>query len=102
MSKVISAEVPDEVAEEINEYRHGEPPDYDESRSATVKRLLRRGLDADSNPRTTGPLFIIQLLGWIMFAGAFIDTQPVVGYAGAALVLATVLEQRYNITGRQR
>ena len=100
MSKVISAEVSDEVAEQINEFRDGEPPDYDESRSAAVKRLIRRGLrHEEGSGNGAGALFIAQLLGWVMFAGAFFDAQAIVGYVGALLVLATVLEQRYGLVG---
>jgi len=46
MSGVISAQVTDDLLERINAVRDGEPPDYDESRSATVRRLVRRGLEA--------------------------------------------------------
>jgi hypothetical protein len=100
MSKVISAEVPDELADGIDATRAGDPPDYDESRSAAVKRLIRRGLDADENSGTTGPAYIAQLLGWVLFAAAFVDVPPEIGYLGAAIVLATVIDHRLSLTDR--
>lgn len=42
MSRVISTDVPDDLAERIEEAREEE-----ESRSACVRRLIRDGLDAD-------------------------------------------------------
>lgn len=100
MSKVISAEVPDELADEIDATRAGEPPDYDESRSAAVKRLIRRGLRADEDSGTSGPIFVAQLLGWVLFAAAFVDVSPSLGYIGAAIVLATIIDQRLSLTDR--
>ena len=48
MSKVISADVSEDLAERIEaEQEEGE------SRSATVRRLVRRGLDADRHPVAT-------------------------------------------------
>jgi hypothetical protein len=49
MSKVISTEVSDELLEEIDAERDGEPPDYDESRSSAVRRLLRAGIEAEKD-----------------------------------------------------
>lgn len=45
MSKVISAQVSDDVAEEIDDLRDGDPPEYDEPRSAIVRRLVLDSLD---------------------------------------------------------
>ena len=42
MSRVISTDVPDDLAERIEEAREGK-----ESRSACVRRLIRAGLDAE-------------------------------------------------------
>lgn len=42
MSRVISTDVPDDLADRIEEAREGE-----ESRSACVRRLIRDGLDAE-------------------------------------------------------
>jgi len=98
MSKVISAEVPDELADEIDAARTGEPPDYDESRSAAVKRLIRTGLDAEDN----SALYVGILLGWVMFAGAFVEIDAILGYLGAALVLLLTLEAKYGLTERLR
>lgn len=81
MSPVISTQVSDELADRIDEYREGEPPDYDESRSSAMERLLREGLDA-----TEGPPQTIE---------AFIQT----GYMVGALLLLLALSGAMTLTG---
>lgn len=58
MSPVISTQVSEDLADRIDEYREGEPPDYDESRSSAMERLLREGLEAAEGPPQTIEAFI--------------------------------------------
>mgnify|MGYP006280250081 CR=1 FL=1 len=83
MSKVISAEVSDELLEEIDAERDGEPPDYDENRSPAVRRLLRAGIEAKEQEERPDAL-----------ASAFIMSGMVgvlLGLSGELTALATVL-----------
>jgi len=58
MSPVISTQVSEDLAERIDECREGEPPDYDESRSAAIERLLRDGLEKAEGPPESIQAFI--------------------------------------------
>ena len=69
MSRVISTDVPNDLAERIEEAREG-----DESRSACVRRLIRAGLDAKQ-----GGISELPTRRAIMAAGIiliFIATSP--------------------------
>ena len=61
MGSVISTDVPDDLKEQI-EAEQGE----DESRSATVRRLVRRGLDDD----TIGIPYVLILFGSFLMGAA--------------------------------
>ena len=61
MGSVISTDVPDDLKEQI-EAEQGE----DESRSATVRRVVRRGLDDD----TIGIPYVLILFGSFLTGGA--------------------------------
>ena len=61
MGSVISTDVPDDLKEQI-EAEQGE----DESRSATVRRLVRRGLDDD----TIGTPYVLILFGSFLTGAA--------------------------------
>lgn len=98
MSKVISAEVSDEMVERINAEREGEPPDYDESRSAVVKRLLRESVE--DTGESVGPVFILLLIGAIFTAGAFADVPTPIGYLGMALVILSATETTHGLLSR--
>jgi hypothetical protein len=93
MSPVISADVPDDLAEQVEE-EQGD----DESRSAAVRRLVRSGLDAEQARGVTVDYpTLASFGGWFFVAAAFADTKPVFGYAGLAVVglsLAYSLVQR--------
>jgi hypothetical protein len=92
MSKVISAEVSDELAERVDATRDGEPPDYDESRSQAVKSLIRDGLKYREPGGSVEPWYVAALLGWLFVAGAFMEVGTTLGLAGAGLVILSVLE----------
>ena len=62
MGSVISTDVPDDLKEQI-EAEQGE----DESRSATVRRVVRRGLDDDD---TIGIPYVLILFGSFLTGGA--------------------------------
>lgn len=65
MSVVISAQVSDDLAERINEFREGEPPEYDESRSAAVERLVRKGIESEESEMSQTELAFMQA-GWMV------------------------------------
>ena len=100
MSKVISAEVSDEMAEQIDAERDGDPPDYDESRSAAVKRLLRTALEDDRTGETVGPPFIVLLIGATFTAAAFADVGSTLGYLGIALIVLGGTETTHGLISR--
>ena len=87
MSPTIGADVPESLKDEVDEYR-----DEDESRSAAVRRLIRRGLDADRSPLTT-PL--VGIAG-VVFGTAIEPVAPpelFVGLGIAVLALAGGVER---------
>ena len=100
MSKVISAEVSDELAERVDATRDGDPPNYDESRSQAVKSLIRDGLKHREPGGSVEYWYIVALLGWMMFAGAFVEVSATVGAIGGALVIASALEARLGLLDR--
>lgn len=78
MSKVISADVSDDLAERIDaEQEDGE------SRSATVRRLVRRGLDADRHPITT----VLMMVGSLTLGIAVNPVAPPELFVGIGIVL---------------
>lgn len=100
MSKVISAEVSDEMAKEVEAARDGEPPDYDESRSQAVKSLIRDGLKYREPGGSVETWYVVALLGWMFVAAAFIDVSTSVGLVGAGLVVLSALEGRLGLLDR--
>lgn len=92
--ETLSTKVPPSMKERIEDYAE----EIGETRSTAIRELLQEGLDTEATDTTAPPWFLVQLLGWVMFSGAFFDAQPIVGYAGAALVLATILDQRFGLT----
>jgi hypothetical protein len=100
MSKVISAEVPDELADQVDATREGEPPDYDESRSQAVKSLIRDGLKYREPGGSVGPWYVVGLLGWLFVAGAFVEVGTTLGLVGMALVIASALEGYLGLLDR--
>lgn len=99
MTRTISAKLPEDLIEEIEEYQED-----DESRSAAVRRLVRAGLDAEDEPEGIAmsyPVFA-GFLGWFaVFAGG-VEASPVVMYAGLAVVAisgvwALIQDQKYQI-----
>jgi hypothetical protein len=89
MSRVISADVPDELFEEVEDRR----PD-DESRSSAVRRYIRAGLDAEERERHGVYLPHRALLVW---AGAtlavtyYADVTQLVGQIGLFLAAVGIL-----------
>lgn len=88
MSKVISTDVPADLAEQIEEARES-----DESRSAAVRRLVRLGLDAQ-NPagwrdRAGSALAILLVIGYPTAAAA--SGAPKIAVGWIALVVVAVL-----------
>jgi len=101
MSPVISADVPDELAERVDEEREGKG-DEQESRSQAVKRLLRAGLEHQEQPdgfHITKP-GAAALVGAALWFAAFGDVHVsqslgLLGGVGAVLIAAyTVAKDR--------
>lgn len=94
MSKVISTDVPNDLAEQIEDAREG-----DESRSAAVRRLVRLGLDAQ-NPtgwrdRAGSALAILFVMGYPTAAAAGGAPEIAVGWI-AFVVVAVLFEPWIN------
>ena len=89
MGSIISTDVPDDLKEQI-EAEQGE----DESRSATVRRLVRRGLDDD----TIGIPYVLILFGSFLMGAA---VNPIMEPAyllilGVLLLAGGVLASRWD------
>ena len=91
--ETLSTKVPPSLKEKIEDYAE----EIGETRSTAVRELLQEGLEAETKDTNAPSWFLAQLLGWVMFSGAFFDADPIVGYAGAAVVLLTIFEQRFGI-----
>ena len=95
MSPVISSDVPEELAERVDE-----ESEADESRSATVRRLIRTGLShQDQNGIHLTYPAAIGLIGWAFVIAAFMDTTPTAGYAGIVILTITILYEIAYRTG---
>lgn len=83
MSPVISTQVSEDLADRIDEYREGEPPDYDESRSAAMERLLREGLETAEGPPETIQAFIQAgyMIGVLLLLLALSEATTPAGFA---------------------
>jgi hypothetical protein len=88
--ETLSTKVPPALKEQIEEYAE----EIDETQSTATRELLRTGIEAEQGTADVPLVFLGQLLGWVMFAGAFFDADPVVGYVGAGVVLVTILAPR--------
>lgn len=86
---MISAQVPEDLADRIDEYREGEPPDYDESRSPAIRRLLREGLEHVEGPPQTIEAFIQTgyMVGALLLVLALSGTATPAGIAFGATLL---------------
>jgi hypothetical protein len=93
MSRVISADVPDELFEEVEDRR----PD-DESRSSAVRRYIRTGLDAEKRERHGVYLPHRALLVWVGVTLAvtyYADVTMFIGRLGLVLAgLGVILALR--------
>lgn len=94
MSRVISADVPEKVAEQIEEYQED-----DESRSSAIRRLVRAGLDAETG-QNDQPALVLIWLGSLFFVAAFADTTPSIGTLGAVTMVIGILLLRESVRNR--
>jgi hypothetical protein len=88
MSPVISADVTEELRDRVDEFREGEGDDR-ESRSSTVKRLVRAGIEAKEGPGgilVTYPA-LVTFVGWFLVAGAFVEVSDTIGFLGFGIIL---------------
>lgn len=84
MSNIISADVSDDLKDRVEDARE-QKGDEKESRSATVKRLIRRGLEAEE-PGFSQPFTIYMAwLGTLAAAAGLLDATEIVGIGGAVL-----------------
>lgn len=95
--ETLSTKVPPSMKDRIEDYAET----IGETRSTAIRELLGAGLDAETGATDTAPpWYIAQLLGWVLFAAAFVDVPQFLGIAGAGLVVATVAGQRLHLTDR--
>jgi hypothetical protein len=88
MTETISSKMPTELIERIEEAQ-----EEGESRSATVRRLVRDGIEAQGSPdgyTITRPT-AISLIGWFVIFPAFGNVDQSIGYLGIALVIGGLI-----------
>ena len=91
MSKVISADVPDDLADRVEDEQ-----EEGESRSAAVRRLVRAGLESKEETGVSVPLpLYIAWIGTMVGAAGLLDASPTMGVAG--VVIFTVSMAYYAI-----
>jgi hypothetical protein len=100
MSRTISAKVNDELLERIEEAREGEPPDQ-ESRSATIERLIRDGLNT-SDTRTDPLPVVLMWGGSVAIATQYASATGLIGPLGIAAMLAGYLLTYESVNDRVR
>lgn len=87
MSKVISADVPNDLADRVEEEQED-----GESRSAAVRRLVRAGLEQKENTGVSIPLTVyITWLGSIIAAAGLLESTPTMGYYGLAIFTGGII-----------
>ena len=93
MDTTISVKVPDEMAEQIDEYK-----DEDEGTSGAVRRLIREGLKREKTHSIPGSLpHIVLLLSLVFTVGAFGDFDPVLGYLGLVGIAGSIIYDRLGL-----
>jgi hypothetical protein len=85
--KTLSTKVPTELLDRIDSYAD----DIGETRSLAARRLLRAGLDAETEPATVPVSWVAIYLGSIFGAAAFADAAPEVGAGGLAIAVTGLL-----------
>jgi hypothetical protein len=90
--ETLSTKVPPSIKQQVEEYAE----EIDETQSTAARELLQAGLESEQGTTDIPLLFLAQLLGWVMFAGAFFEADPIVGYVGAGIVLVTILAPRFG------
>lgn len=89
MTRVISAGVSEELAEQLEDHRED-----GESRSKTIDRLLRAGLDREQTGRTITLGTWLMWVGSLLFVAAYVDAGTTTGQLGlAAVALGAVSNQ---------
>lgn len=87
MSNVISADVPDDLKDDVEAAR-----EEGESRSAAVRRLIRTGLREQSNTGFPLPVpLYFAWLGTIAAAAGLLEASPTVGMGGVAIFAASMI-----------
>jgi len=72
---------------------------YAQDTDYTTEELLRAGLESKRDNESVLLWAVLHMLGWAMFAGAFFDAAPALGYLGIVLILGTLLDRRFEIIG---
>ena len=87
MSKVISADVPNDLADRVEDEQED-----GESRSAAVRRLVRAGLDSKEETADSVPLpLYIAWLGTLAGAAGLLDASPTIGVGGVVVFVAALV-----------
>lgn len=95
MSRVISADVSEDLAAEIEEEQ-----EEGESRSAVVRRLIRAGLDAEQGRETIPVTFLLIWIGTLLIAMQYAQADGLAGPLGIAFVLSGLLLSREDVRRR--
>lgn len=91
MTKVISVQVSDDVAERVEQLREGEGYEK-ESRSQALKRVVRAGLDEqDRSIIDVHPLVAVSAAGWLLVGSAFGEASALAGAVGAVIALLPII-----------
>jgi hypothetical protein len=97
MSKTISVKVPEDMAEEIEQYKE----EIGERTSGAVRRLIREGLKREEDKGIQASLPMLAFtLGFGLTLAAFGEVDPVLGYVGMAAIAASLLYDRLGLLDR--
>jgi hypothetical protein len=96
MSVTISTKVPEELAERIEEAR-----EEGETRSATVRRLIRAGLETPDSPTNPVPL-VLMWGGSVAVAAQYASATDPFGPLGIAAIVAGYLLTYQSVNDRVR
>lgn len=92
MSPVISADVSEDMAEQVEELR-----EEGESRSQAIKRLIRAGMKwEDANGFVVTPRALVAVFGAFLALPAYVDAEPSSGLAGLTIIAAALVHYLYK------
>lgn len=93
--ETVSAKVPDDVQEKIEDYREGRGL----TRSHAIRRLINAGYEAEQRGDGIHLNYpaAVMLLGWWLVSIAFVEAQTdAIGPLGIALIVGPILWELYR------